>query len=835
MGDAAGHAPFGALLRRCRLAAGLTQEELAEQSRVSRRTISDMERGLGHVPRRETVAMLADALHLTGQQRAAFVAARWSPTATAPSSAGAVGLAAPRPLVGRAADVVAIVQLLQRPEVRLLTLTGPPGVGKTSLALAVAAELAPMFDEGVTGVALAPVSDAPLVAATIAACLQIKDAGDRPLAARLSEQLRQREMLLLLDNFEHVLEAAALVGDLLAAAPRLKVLVTSRAALHHYGEQEYPVAPLAVPAAVATWQTAAQLTELARSPAVALFLQRARLIQPALTLTAETAPAVAEICARLEGLPLALELAAARTKLFSPQALAALLHAPSGGGNRLQVLHGGVVDPSGRSRTLRSTLAWSHALLDAREQTVFAGLSVFAGGCTLQAAEAVCAPAGDPAVGPTLDVLAALVDRSLLQRDEGGAPGRAVTDARFTMLEMIREYAHDCLAACADESAVRARHAAYFVAFAEKAVQNARGRPGADQVLWLDRWECEQHNLQAAMRWLLDQSQAAPALRLGAAASWFASRRGNIGEWRAWLAAALALPEAGARTAERAGALRAAGELAWQHNDARPARGLLEQALTLYRDLGDRPGVARVLQVLGKLVFEQDEDEAQRYLEECLAFFQDLGDRYGSAWSLTFLGHCACRRGDTALARARHEESLRLRRAIGERLGIANDLWGLAQAARREGDAEGARALFEEALRQAQAVGDEYHISYALAGLGDLALAVGDGPSARRLLGESLTLFSKAGAGFGVANVVYCFARLALQQGQPAQALRLASAAATLREGIGLPLRAAEQREREPVLAQARELAGTAATAAWALGRVMGVEQMVADALSVDA
>ena len=683
----------------------------------------------------------------------------------------------PTPLIGRASEVRTVCALLGRADVRLVTLTGPGGTGKTRVAVQVAAELLDRFSDGVFFVNLAPIFDPDLVPTTIAQALGLREAGGGPLLEGLIAYLRDRSLLLVLDNFEQVLAAAPIVAALLATSPALHVLVTSRAALRLSGEHEYPVPPLALPDP----KRPPDLEALSQCEAVTLFVQRARAARPDFQVTAENAPAIAELCARLDGLPLAIELAAARVKLLSPQALLARL------GRRLSLLTGGARDLPARQQTLRGTLDWSYDLLDPAERALFARLAVFVGGCSLEAAETVCGADGDLSLD-VLDDLALLVDKSLLRQVEGpdGEP-------RFEMLETIREYAAERLETSGDAEEVRRRHAGRFLALAEQAAPELIGpRQGA----WLEWLEREHDNLRAALGWALERDEVTVGLRLAAALGHFWEVRGHFGEGQGWLDRALSRwPDAPAP--ERAGALSAAGNLAYIRSEYDRAAVLLEESLTLRRALGDQPGIAQSLHYLGRVVhYCQDFERAATLYAESLALRRALNDRYGVAWALN----------------------------------------SSAVLARDQGDDERASALFEESLALFRELGHDWGIGLLLNNLARVARDRADWDRAIARCAESLAIFGSLGFRHGVAWVLGNLVVVAHRRDAWESAARLHGAAEAIREALGpgpLSLSPRERRTYEAAVAATRTRIGERAFAeAMAAGRTMPPEQVAQAALS---
>ena len=761
------------------------------------------------------------------------------------------------PLIGREREVAGVVRLLRRDGVRLVTFTGPGGTGKTRLALQVASGLGDVFAGGIFFVSLASLNDATLVIPTIARALGMRESMGQPVFARLVEVLQQEQVLFLLDNFEQVVEAAPQVADLLASCPRLKLLVTSREVLHVRSEREFAVPSLALPDPAHLPKLAA----LARTPAVALFLQRAQAARPAFKLTSANAGAVAEICVRLDGLPLAIELAAARMKLLSPQALLSRLDQP------LNVLTGGARDVPARQQTLRNTIEWSYQLLNAREQRLFRWLSVFVSGCSLLAAEAVCAEPGDGA--QVLDGVASLIDKSLLQRMEHtGGGSQEQEDQRLLMLETIREYGLEALTASGEEPAARQAHADYFLHLAEEAEPALKGPLLVD---WLERLEREHDNLRAALHWALASERGEVALRLGIALERFWVVRGQRNEGLAFLEKALA-ESAEVAAPIRAKALLAAARLAFNQSSYDQGERLAQEGLGLFRELGDKRGIALSLNRLGVAAWRRGDFKSARVLlEEDLALFREMGDRDRVAWSLFMHGLLDSKQGEYADASYRFEESLELFRELGNKRGIAASLTQLAGTLFVSLDKQDmVYPLLKEGLALDREVGDKEGMAVASLLLGWVALKQGDSATARSRAEESLTLYREMEHREGMAEALsmlgeieaaqgdYAFARalyeksLAIAQeigdrellaigleglasvvavqeeGVLSWATRLWGTAEALREAMGAPLPPIERGEYERAVAMARDQLGEESfDAAWVEGRVMTAGQVL--------
>lgn len=720
--------------------------------------------------------------------------------------------------IGREREAADLGQLLSREDVRLVTLTGPGGIGKTRLAVQVARESANQFPDGVCFVALSAIGERGLIASTIAQAVAVHESGNQSPQESLKEYLSglNQPMLLLLDNFEHLVSAAPLIADLLSIGPKLKVIVTSQAPLHVYGEHEFPVPPLALP----DLESIPPLEVLSRLPAVALFVERAQAVKRDFALTKENAPAVAAICARLDGLPLAIELAAARIKLLSPSAIQARLE------SCLNLLTGGARDLPTRHQTLRGTLDWSYGLLNAAEQTLFRRLSVFVGGCTLEGVEAVCDTAGDLGLDG-LDGMASMVDKSLVQQVE-----HVVGEARFVMLSTIREYALERLAACGDELATRRAHAAYCLVLAEEGAEDVASQPE-----WLDRFDVEHDNFRIALDYLIKTSDADWGLRLGTALFRFWETREHLTEGRGHIARLLKLEGAAARPKLRARLLFAAAVLAGEQGDYTSAQELFEDSLETCRALRDNRGVAVALNALAVIARDRGEPAAASSLfEQCVVLWKDLGDPADIARALSNLANVTKLQGEYARASSLYDECLAMFRKVGDDAGIAWTLNYQGDVARGKGDLVAARSLYDQSLAAFRKLLDGWGIASALTDLASLCRDQGNYAEARRLYGESIKTFQELGHKRGIARVLECLAATAAAQSNAEHALHLAGAAAALRQRLGAPLTPAEQVRLEKALEAARQtLSNAAGLTAWMKGWAMPVEEAVQEALSCDA
>jgi predicted ATPase/transcriptional regulator with XRE-family HTH domain len=768
---------FADILRRYRSRAGLTQEELAEAAGLSVRGVRYLEKGLRH-PTRDTVHRLTAALALPAADQNALVRAARPGRGGSEAALGVRRGEPPRspgPLIGREKELAVLVDILSAGDVGILTLTGPGGVGKTRLALEAARTLGAGFCDGVVWVALATVADPAHLPAAIAGALELTADGPRADLHVLACALAERRMLLVLDDFEGLAEAAATVAELANRCPRLVVLVTSRVSLRLRVGREFAVGPLAIPAPGAS----ASIQALAANPAVELFMRRAQATTTDLALTRYNADTVADICRRLEGLPLALELAAARTSVLPPAALLARLQ------HRLGVLTGAARDAPQRQRTMREAISWSHDLLSASGQALFRRLGVFEGGCSLSAIEAVCRPdAREPA--DLLDDVEELQRASLLRLEDGDDE-----DPRFRMLDTVREYAQERLEASGETDSLQERHNSHYLALAEDASCRVFGPHMARA---LDELEREHANLAAALRSLTLKPDAVRALRLSAALWPYWYVRGHATEGRASLAAVLRLPGSDRVTTARAQALLGSGQLAVSQGDYAAARDRAADSVTVCRALGDDRGLAEALLVAGFAArLQEDHPADSRLLTEALAAARAADHPFMAAAALHHLG---------------------------------------LMAADVDRDTDAAQRLLRESLETYRTLGLTRFSALLHLALGDLALSRGDLPQARSLLSDSLRLMTEVKERIGVQSALDSVARLALHEGEARQAVRLAGAAARLRTLHGTTEWPAVARRRGAWLALAQKTLSPALfTVAWEEGEAMTQDRAVAVAL----
>ncbi len=784
MGTDALLASFASLLRRYRHAAGLTQEDLAERAHLSVRGITDLERGARRAPHKETVQLLADALALAPPERQSFeAAARRQAGAASEPAQGADGLASVRviasgrsnlPLtrtsfVGREREQAIVQQLLAA--TGLVTLIGAGGCGKTRLALQVSAALVPTYPDGVWLVELAALGDPALVPQAVASVLGVREKPSQPLVASLADFMRLKHLLLLLDNCEHLVVACAELADaLLRVCPRLTILATSREAVGIPGERAWKVPSLALQ------DPHASLAPAQACEAVQLFAQRAQAVRSGFALSEQNAGLVAQVCRRLDGIPLAIELAAARLAALSLEQLAARLD------DRFRLLTGGSRTALPRQQTLRAALDWSHDLLGVAERVLFRRLSVFAGGWTLEVAEIICAGEGI-AADEVLDLLAGLVNKSLVMVEEAGA------DSRYRLLETVRQYGHEKLVAAGEAEQLRDRHLDWYVVLAERAFAGW----WTDQLAWATRIAAELENVWTALAWSKDGGQRQEAgLRIASSIFPFWYLQGFTREGQRWVEDLLEGMDAAAPPI-RAGAFIALGVLAFAQGDYERSVALCDAAHRFYAAEGDTRRSAEALgQQAVSMLHLGDLRQARVLGEAGLAAARACQNQWAEGWSLCTLGIYAHLQGDYARANALYTESLALLREVGDAHGVRSQLANLANVARDLGDFE----------------------------------------RAGRLHRESLTISIDLHDTSGFAECFEGLAVVAAGQGQLERAARLFGAAEMLREAIGRPVEVADRAAHERTVPVVRAILGDEAFAsAWAAGREMPLEAAVALAL----
>jgi non-specific serine/threonine protein kinase len=720
--------------------------------------------------------------------------------------------------VGRAREIAEIVR--QIGEGRLVTLTGVGGGGKTRLSLEVARQLLPEFRDGVWWIELAPLGDAEHIATTVIVALGIRSEAKRSAQDTLIAHLKDKRLVLVLDNCEHLIEgSASLVDAILRSAPEVRVLATSREGLRLDGEITFSVPPLALPDSI----TSSDLAALENVEAVQLFLGRARQARQGFTLSKTNAESILEICRRLDGIPLAIELAAARVRTLPVEEIVRRLD------QRFRLLTGGARTALPHHQTLQGLIQWSYDHLTPAEQTLFQRLSMFAGGWDLEGAEAVCAGDGLDA-GDALELISGLVEKSLAETDSSEA--RPEGRIRYRMLETIREYARERLHESGEEARMRHRHRDHYLTLAEAAGTHALDAGEADR---FSRLDAERQNLRAALETCFEElADGGPGLRLAHALFRYWLIRGWWEEGRTTLARALDAPGAKRRSVWRANALRSAAEFARRHGDVAECLRMCDEALTIFTEQRDRAGVAAVLAIQARIAFSRgDHEQARRAYEESLGLWREVGNHKEAAEVLSMLGAIAFDCRDPERARVLMDEALTIRRRIGNKAALVESLSNIGIVASELGEFARARDLFEECIAISRQMGNRMSLAITLGNLGILATKEGRFDEARALNRECLAMRRDLGGRSLIASSLEAFAKLAGRQDQQARATRLFGAARVLREAIGSRLSEAEERELEGLRAALRGQLGEERFAReWEAGRAATLEESIAYALS---